>query len=281
MGQTDILEELAEGKIVWNVLKEGLGSGKQRNPKNVSRLEKGDRILVYLAGASRLFYGAGILSAKKPMADRYELVLRKESGSRGFNRFKPPIPFHALGDQLVWKPREGSVHSISEEDYDTVMMRVNKDFAHEKAKLERESNEREPRKTEPPSYGERTAKLRDRIFEKKVKKNYGYACAVCGKSRFAKNGRPETESAHIYPRERDGSNDFRNGIALCKLHHWAFENGLFSIRDDYSIIIERRIRNLGDYEEVSRFENGKIRLPKEYLPHPKFLKAHRTLHCFK
>jgi hypothetical protein len=281
MGQTDILEELAEGSIAWNVMNEGLDSGKPRNPKNVNRLEKGDKILVYLAGTSRLFFGAGIFSAKKAMADRYELVLLKKSGSRGFDKFKPPILFRDLENELLWKPRESSIHSISEEDYDTVIMRVNKCFTREKTRLEKESNEKEPRKTETPSYGERTVKLRDRLFEKRVKKNYGYSCAVCGRSRFAKNGRPEVESAHVYPRERNGSNDFRNGIALCKLHHWAFENGLFSIRDDYSILVEQRIRNLRDYKELSRFETRKIRLPKEYLPHQKFLKAHRILHGFE
>lgn len=263
------------------MLKEGRDSDKPRNPKNVNRLEEGDKILIYLAGANRLFYGAGVFSSKKPMADRYELELRKESGSRGFDKFKPPISFHALEDELLWRPREGSIHSITEEDYDTIMISLNKGFAREKARLEKESNEKEPRKTEPPSYVERTVKLRDRLFEKRVKKNYRYSCAVCGKSRFTKVGRPEAESAHIFPSDKDGSNDFRNGIALCKLHHWAFENGLFSLKDDYSIIIERRIRNLRDYEDISRFENGKIRLPKEYLPHPKFLKAHRTLHGFK
>jgi len=279
-GETDILEKLAEGKIAWNLLKEGLDSGKPRNPKNVNRLEKGDRILVYLAGVNRLFYGAGTFSAKKPMADRYELVLRKASGSKGFDRFQAPIPFHVLKSELVWKPREGSIHAISPEDYDTVMMSVNKDFAVQKARLERESNQEEPRLTELPNYGKRTVKLRDSLFEKKVKKNYGYSCAVCGKSRFTRNKHPEVESAHIYPREKNGSNNFCNGIAFCKLHHWAFEKGLFSIKDDYSIVIEKRIKNLKDYEDISRFENEKIRLPKEYLPHKKFLRKHRTLHGF-
>ena len=81
----------------------------------------------------------------------------------------------------------------------------------------------------------------------------------------------------------NGSNDFRNGIALCKIHHWAFENGLFAIKDDYTIIIEGRISNDKVYKEINQFAGKTIRLPEKNKPkpHPIFLKEHRKLHNLK
>jgi hypothetical protein len=51
----------------------------------------------------------------------------------------------------------------------------------------------------------------------------------------------------IEPREKNGSNNPQNGIGLCLLHHWAFDNGLFSIKNDYSIIVEAQLRESFNY----------------------------------
>jgi predicted restriction endonuclease len=42
-------------------------------------------------------------------------------------------------------------------------------------------------------------------------------------------GKPEVQGAHIYPKGRDGSDDLRNGICLCRRHHWAMDAGWISI----------------------------------------------------
>jgi len=34
-----------------------------------------------------------------------------------------------------------------------------------------------------------------------------------------------------------GSDDIRNGIALCQFHHWAFDPGWLSFTDDHEIIV--------------------------------------------
>lgn len=74
----------------------------------------------------------------------------------------------------------------------------------------------------------KTAKTKTRPnqgrFRHQVKKYYGRKCAVCDVSH-----RKMLDAAHIRGKENSGSDDWRNGIVLCKNHHAAFDNGLFRI----------------------------------------------------
>ena len=90
------------------------------------------------------------------------------------------------------------------------------------------------------------------------------------------------ESSHIFPKEKDGSDDLRNGISLCKLHHWAFDEGLMSVTDDFNVIIGDWIKGDENYEAIYKFEGKKISLPKEvkFNPHPIYLREHRKNHGF-
>jgi putative restriction endonuclease len=64
-------------------------------------------------------------------------------------------------------------------------------------------------------------------------------------------GRSGVDSAHILPDSEFDLNHVANGLCLCKLHHWAFDEGLIEIRHDpasgYSIAIpdEARTRAAG------------------------------------
>lgn len=72
---------------------------------------------------------------------------------------------------------------------------------------------------------------RSRVFQRRVSDAYGGRCAVCGSGLLTAHGRSEVEAAHIVPRGLKGADDVRNGLALCRSHHWAFDNGLFGIRN--------------------------------------------------
>jgi putative restriction endonuclease len=123
---------------------------------------------------------------------------------------------------------------------------------------------------------------RNAAFSKNVKRNYAYACAVCNKKRFSVSGYPEVEAAHIYPKEKNGSDDYRNGIALCKLHHWAFDAGLFAVSDEMKVIVKPALLNDSNYQEIYQYTKTNLTLPKEdrFKPHQMFLSAHRKLHGF-
>ncbi len=67
------------------------------------------------------------------------------------------------------------------------------------------------------------------VFKKRVTELYEGTCCVCGTALRVPNGPVELEAAHIVPRKLLGVDDARNGLALCRRHHWAFDRGLFGI----------------------------------------------------
>ena len=266
--------------------------GIQESARNVARLQVGDKVVFYLGDTgNKRFFGTATLSS--------HYLHTKEAIARGYrfpgielvhiDPWNQPKPIEPLISKLRFIKNKsdyrmylrGSIHKISEKDYITIAGKEDRNANQYRLNLDDESKKPEPRLTEPTRLAKAVKKARSAEFRRIVRENYDYSCAVCGKSRFTKDGNPEVESAHIYPVAKNGSNDPRNGIALCRLHHWAFEGGLFSIGDNYSIVVDKSIEGDKNYEEISHFKNEKIHLPEEYRPHPKFLKAHREIHGFE
>src|SRR3546814_4043334 len=77
---------------------------------------------------------------------------------------------------------------------------------------------------------------RSRAFRKAVIAAYGGRCAMCGGGATAPDGRSEIEAAHVIPRGMAGADDVRNGLSLCRLHHWAFDNMLLGISTGRMIV---------------------------------------------
>ena len=80
-----------------------------------------------------------------------------------------------------------------------------------------------------------SAQRRDSAFRGIVLENYGYACAITGQ-RFRSSSHVEADGAHIIGKEVRGTDDPRNGIALSKSVHWAFDRGIFTVSDQYEIV---------------------------------------------
>ncbi|MFB6216111.1 MAG: HNH endonuclease [Candidatus Nanohaloarchaea archaeon] len=139
----------------------------------------------------------------------------------------------------------------------------------------------EPSLTEETEEVETKRKARSSAFSRRVKEQYGYKCAVCGVERRSPEGVPEVEAAHIYPKEEGGKDTVQNGIALCRLHHWAFDHGWFTITDDLEVIVQEteEVDTPDDIQEIA----GRAILEPEnsdYRPHKVYLEAHRELHGF-
>jgi hypothetical protein len=118
---------------------------------------------------------------------------------------------------------------------------------------------------------------RDAAFRSIVLANYGYTCAVTGQ-RFHSPHHIEADGAHIIGKDVRGTDDPRNGIALSKSAHWAFDRGLFTISDQYEIMVNPKLSNVS----VARFpalemNRHKILLPQDscYWPHPDALAWHK------
>ncbi len=131
----------------------------------------------------------------------------------------------------------------------------------------------------------REAKIRSRGFRLAIIEAYDKKCAVCNlKIQSPNNLLWEVEAAHIVPHSLRGKDDIWNGIALCRLHHWAFDVGWFSIADNYSVILSNKVKSLpssnskiSDFDILKNFENKKIHLPKdnEFYPHKNAIVWHR------
>ena len=146
----------------------------------------------------------------------------------------------------------------------------------ERTRLEAALNQ-PPQLTEAnDEYTEARRRARDTAFTALVREAYENTCAICGTERETPNGNPEVEAAHIYPKRRGGADDVRNGIALCKLHHWAFDAGWFAIGDDFEIAVAE-VPERDGYYEFKQLEGTQITLPTNAAaqPAPMYLEAHR------
>lgn len=134
---------------------------------------------------------------------------------------------------------------------------------------------------EVEEFTQRERRVRDPVVARRIKENYDYTCVVCGKSRETPDGNPEVEAAHIYPRAENGAETVENGLALCKLHHWAFDGGWLAVTDDYEVTVKDVPEREG-YYEFKQLEGDSLVLPDgvAVLPHQRFLEAHRELHGF-
>lgn len=129
--------------------------------------------------------------------------------------------------------------------------------------------------------------LRMRGFRQAVIKAYGFRCAVCQLQIKTPDALSwEVQAAHIVPNHSRGRDDICNGIALCHLHHWAFDVGWFTVLDDYKIQVSPKIHDvptghgkLGDYGFFPAISSGrvKISLPEQdgFQPHPNAMCWHR------
>ena len=127
------------------------------------------------------------------------------------------------------------------------------------------------------------ARPRSAAFEIGVKRLDSYRCAICGSGLRSPNGKPEVQSAHIFPKRLDGSDDVRNGICLCRRHHWAMDAGWISIGDDYTILVREDLPDHDDYSFIAEYGGEKIHLPSvtESAPDTMYLREHRSLMGFE
>lgn len=116
---------------------------------------------------------------------------------------------------------------------------------------------------------------RRRDFRIRVLNAYGHRCALCQVQLEL------IQAAHIIPVGAPGSSDLTsNGLALCLLHHGAYDDSLIGVREDYHIIAnnaklgELQRKNLASGEQMLRsLVCSTILLPQRQAdwPRPEFL----------
>jgi HNH endonuclease len=115
---------------------------------------------------------------------------------------------------------------------------------------------------------------RSAAFRVGITQLYARKCAICGLSLRTPSGNPEVESAHIYPRGLGGSDDLRNGLCLCRMHHWALDKGWMSLSDAGRVIVRTDVPQTEDYDFIRNFAGVLIATPadQELRPHRIFYK---------
>jgi hypothetical protein len=123
-----------------------------------------------------------------------------------------------------------------------------------------------------------SAPKREDAFRHLVLREYDFCCAVC-ETKFRLAKLVEATAAHIVPKHKNGTDDPRNGLALCRTHHWAFDVGVFSLDEEYRVLMSPRAkqaetRNFG----LLDLDKNSIILPKNEIlrPHPEAIAWHRS-----
>jgi len=120
---------------------------------------------------------------------------------------------------------------------------------------------------------------REARFRLNIVSLYNYTCALTGYRLLTIASGSIIDAAHIHQFADSRNNDVRNGLALCKNAHWLFDNGLWTIADDYTVKVA-----LGCFAEVSPdqkplsdYHGQMIHLPSNptLSPHPAHLDWHR------
>jgi putative restriction endonuclease len=77
---------------------------------------------------------------------------------------------------------------------------------------------------------------RDQGFRRAVVTAYDHRCALCGIRMLTPDGHTAVDAAHIVPWSVSRNDDPRNGMALCRLCHWTFDEGLVGISSRYQVV---------------------------------------------
>ena len=77
---------------------------------------------------------------------------------------------------------------------------------------------------------------RDQGFRRAVVTAYEHRCALCGIRMMTADGHTVVDAAHIKPWSVSYNDDPRNGMALCRLCHWSFDEGMLGVSSHYLVI---------------------------------------------
>ncbi len=119
---------------------------------------------------------------------------------------------------------------------------------------------------------------RNQGFRRLVVKAYDHRCALCGVRIITTEQHTVVEAAHIVPWNKSHNDDIRNGMALCRLCHWAFDEGMLGVADDYSVLTARQINVDPNMPGLLSMLAGRHIIPpadRDLWPAQEYLAEHR------
>jgi putative restriction endonuclease len=119
-------------------------------------------------------------------------------------------------------------------------------------------------------------RLAQSFFRRVILTSYGSKCCVCGM--------PIPQlliASHIVP-WRDDENlrvNPHNGLCFCALHDKGFDRGLFTLGEEYEIVLGKEIHDYMPNPAIASsfkiYEGKVITLPDKFIPDQKYLVIHR------
>jgi len=123
---------------------------------------------------------------------------------------------------------------------------------------------------------------REARFRIRVVSAYNFTCALTAYRLTTITAGSIVDAAHIHEFRDSRNNNPRNGIALCKNAHWTFDQGLWTVSNDYRIIVAiGHFAEAGpsEYELLGSYHGRQLHLPLDtsLWPDPIHLAWHRKV----
>ncbi|CQR79045.1 phosphorothioated DNA-binding restriction endonuclease [Enterobacter hormaechei] len=121
-------------------------------------------------------------------------------------------------------------------------------------------------------------KVRDPLFRQQVMRAYNYECAICGFNMRHDNTSVGLEAAHIKWKQFGGPCEIPNGLALCAIHHKAFDKGSIGLDESMRVLVSEAVNGNGNVGRLFwDFAGKQIALPvvKGNYPREGFVEWHR------
>lgn len=116
-------------------------------------------------------------------------------------------------------------------------------------------------------------------FRKAILQLYDHTCAICGIRMLTPEGYTVVEAAHVKPWRESHDDRPKNGIALCKLCHWAFDEGLMTVSTHYEVLVSKSVHSDNNCPAILiTFSNRRIIRPDKarYWPDQENLRWHHN-----
>lgn len=112
--------------------------------------------------------------------------------------------------------------------------------------------------------------VRNSAFRRLILRAYENRCSVCGLRIITPGGQSPVDAAHLIPWSATHDDSPSNGMALCKLHHWALDAGLIAPTLSLEWAVSPVLDPQHDSErELTRFDKSPILLPADERHYPR------------
>jgi putative restriction endonuclease len=124
---------------------------------------------------------------------------------------------------------------------------------------------------------QKTFGQRDADFRREVLRAYEHSCAICGYDAKVGSNDLGLEAAHIKWHQAGGPDKVQNGLALCTLHHKAFDLGAIGLNENRIIMISADVHGHNQTRKLFyAFSRKNLRRPNriECVPDKRFILWH-------